>query len=202
MAEGREAGAAETGAGARAAGARGAGAGAAAETRGAEETGAGAVGTGVTGAAGAGAGAAGRSPRQVAELVRRMVAGEDVGFGNLFAEDAVFSYPFAAPGQPDQLVGREAIRAFFGRLGDARSLFRMDEVDAVIRETDDPEVVVTEIRHHGWSHVTNAPYEQTALGVIRVRDGLIVRYDDYMNPVTLARLLGRTGDLVAALSEG
>src|SRR6201996_485328 len=133
MAEGREAGAAETGAGARAAGARGAGAGAAAETRGAEETGAGAVGTGVTGAAGAGAGAAGRSPRQVAELVRRMVAGEDVGFGNLFAEDAVFSYPFAAPGQPDQLVGREAIRAFFGRLGDARALFRMDEGDAGIR---------------------------------------------------------------------
>jgi hypothetical protein len=147
------------------------------------------------------AGGAERSPRQVAELVRRMVAGEDVGFGDLFAEDAVFSYPFAAPGQPGELVGREAIKAFFGGLGGARSLFRMDEVDAVIRETDDPEVVVTEIRHHGWSHVANAPYQQTALGVIRVRDGLIVRYDDYMNPVTLVQLLGRTGDLVAALSK-
>jgi uncharacterized protein len=147
-----------------------------------------------------GAGTAARSPRQVADLVRRMVAGEDVGFGDLFAEDAVFSYPFAAPGQPDQLVGREAITAFFGRLGGARSLFRMDEVSAVIRETDDPEVVVTEIRHHGWSHVANAPYQQTALGVIRVRDGLIVRYDDYMNPITLVQLLGRTDDLVAALN--
>jgi hypothetical protein len=143
-----------------------------------------------------------RSPREVADLVRRMVAGENVGFGDLFAEDAVLSYPFAAPGQPDQLVGREAIKAFFGRLGDARSLFRMDEVDAVIRETDDPEVVVAEIRHHGWSHVTNAPYQQTAVGVIRVRDGLIVRYDDYMNPITLVQLLGRTDDLVAALNGG
>jgi ketosteroid isomerase-like protein len=70
------------------------------------------------------------------------------------------------------------------------------------RETDDPEVVVAEIRHHGWSHVANAPYQHTAVGVIRVRDGLIVRYDDYMNPIAVAELLGRTDDLVTALSEG
>jgi hypothetical protein len=31
------------------------------------------------------------------------------------------------------------------------------------------------------------------------RDGEIVRYDDYMNPIALARLLGRTGELAAAL---
>jgi hypothetical protein len=141
-----------------------------------------------------------RSPREVAELVRRMVAGEDVGFADLFAEDAVFSYPFAPPGHPAELTGRDAIRSFFGSRADARSLFRMDGVDAVIRETDDLEVVVTEIRHHGWSHVTNAPYEHTALGVIRVRNGLIVRYDDYMNPIALAQLLGRTSELAAALS--
>jgi ketosteroid isomerase-like protein len=78
----------------------------------------------------------------------------------------------------------------------------MDGVDAVIRETDDPEVVVAEIRHHGWSHTTNAPYQHTALGVIRVRDGLIVRYDDYMDPIAVAQLLGRTDDLVSALIGG
>lgn len=36
--------------------------------------------------------------------------------------------------------------------------------------------------------------------MIRVRDGLIVRYDDYMNPIALAQLTGRTDDLVAALT--
>ena len=143
---------------------------------------------------------AGRSPREVADDVRRMVAGEGVVFADLFAEDAVFTYPFAAPGMPGELVGREAIREFFGARGDARSLFRMDGVDAVIRETDDPEVVVAEIRHHGWSHVNNAPYRHTAVGVIRVRDGLIVHYDDYMNPIATAQLLGRTNDLAAALT--
>jgi len=37
--------------------------------------------------------------------------------------------------------------------------------------------------------------------VIRVRDREIVRYDDYMNPIAVARLLGCTGDLAAALSQ-
>jgi ketosteroid isomerase-like protein len=82
----------------------------------------------------------------------------------------------------------------------SRQLFVMDGVEAVIRETDDPEVVVTEITHHGQSLVTGAPYQFTALGVIRVREGLIVRYDDYMDPIGLARLLGRTGELAAALA--
>jgi ketosteroid isomerase-like protein len=36
--------------------------------------------------------------------------------------------------------------------------------------------------------------------VIRVGDGEIVCYDDYMDPIALARLLGRTGELAAALT--
>ena len=38
-----------------------------------------------------------------------------------------------------------------------------------------------------------------ALAVVRVRDGLIVSYDDYMDPIAMAALLGRTDELVAAL---
>jgi ketosteroid isomerase-like protein len=142
----------------------------------------------------------GRSPREVAEDVRRMVAGEGVVFADLFAADGVLAYPFALPGQPEELAGREMIRAYFGDLDRAREMMRMDGVDLVVRETDDPEVVVTEITHHGWSHAANAPYRQIALGVIRVRDGHIVRYDDYMNPIAVARMLGRTGELAAALA--
>ncbi len=63
-------------------------------------------------------------------------------------------------------------------------------------------MVVTEITHHGWSRAADAPYRHTALGVIRVRDGQIVRYDDYMDPIALARLLGRISELAAALAGG
>ncbi len=143
-----------------------------------------------------------RSPREVADLVRRMVAGEEgVVFADLFAADGVLAYPFAGPGQPPELHGRDAIRDFFGGLAQAREAFEMEGVEATIRETDDPEVVVTEITHHGFSHVTQAPYRLTALGIIRVRQGEIVRYDDYMDPIAVARLLGRSGELAEALAQ-
>lgn len=142
-----------------------------------------------------------RSPREIAEQVRRMVAGEGVDFADLFAEDGVLTYPFGLPGQPAELRGREAIRDYFKGRSRSRDLLVMEGVEAVVRETDDPEVVVTEITHHGWSKAAGEHYRHTALGVIRVRDGEIVHYDDYMNPIALARLLGRTSDLAAALSQ-
>jgi uncharacterized protein len=141
------------------------------------------------------------TPREVAEEVRRMVAGEGVAFADLFAADGVLTYPFGAPGHPKELRGRDAIRDHFSTLAQHRDQFTMEGVEAVVRETDDPEVVVTEITHHGWSHAAGQPYRLTALGVIRVRDGEIVRYDDYMNPIAVARLLGRTSDLAKALAS-
>jgi hypothetical protein len=129
-----------------------------------------------------------------------MVAGEGVTFADLFAADGVLAYPFAPPGMPPEIAGREAIRGYFAGRHASRELFAIDGVEALIRETDDPEVVVTEITHHGWSRVAQAPYRFTALGVIRVRDGQIVRYDDYMDPIAMARLLGRVADLATALA--
>lgn len=140
------------------------------------------------------------SPREVVEQVRRMVAGEGVSFADLFAEDGVLEYPFALPGQPHQVRGRKAIRAYFGAAPRSRQLFEMDGVEALVRQTDDPEVVVAEIEHHGRSLVTGEPYRFRALGVIRVRDGRIASYQDYMDPIAAARLLGRTSDLTAALA--
>jgi uncharacterized protein len=142
-----------------------------------------------------------RTPREVAEQVRRMVAGEGVVFADLFAADGVITYPFAGPGHPEELKGRDAIRSYFSRMGQARELIEQEGIDQVIRETDDPEVVVTEITHYGHSRVTGDPYRLPAIAVIRVRDGEIVRYDDYMNPVAIAQMLGRASEFAAALAS-
>lgn len=141
------------------------------------------------------------TPHEVADQVRRMVAGEAVVFADLFAAEGVLAYPYALPGQPPELRGRETIRDYFAGMESARDLFVMEGIEALVRETDDPEVVVTEITHHGRSRVTGAPYRLTALGVIRVRNGEIVRYDDYMDPIAVARMLGRTSELAAALAS-
>jgi ketosteroid isomerase-like protein len=142
-----------------------------------------------------------RTPREIAELVRRMVEGTaGVEFADLFATDGVMEYPFFVPGFESTLEGQATIREFFKQRSDMRGMFDMHEVTAEVYQTDDPEVVITEIEHHGMSRVTNAPYRMTALAVIRVRDGKIVHYRDYMNPLSLAELTGRMPDLVAAVS--
>ncbi len=140
------------------------------------------------------------TPREIAEQVRRMVGGEGVSFADLFAEDGVLRFPFAPPGMPREIRGREAIRASRRAEGDHRAALVMEGVDLLVRETDDPEVVVLEIEHHGHSRVLDAPYRFRALGVVRVRDGRIESYDDYMDPIAMAALLGRTADLAAALT--
>jgi len=142
-----------------------------------------------------------RTPREVADRVARMVSGEALSFADMFAVDGVLTYPFAAPGTPTELRGRETIRSHFAAVADGSgAIFDMAGIGSVIRETDDPEVVVAEIAHHGRSRVTGEPYRIAAVGVIRVRDGEIVEYADYMDPVALAVAFGRTPQLVAALA--
>jgi uncharacterized protein len=141
------------------------------------------------------------SPREMVELVRQMVEGRDgVSFPDLFAEDGVLEYPFTTPNFPSVYKGLPAIRALFERMAEARDLFDIDEVTATVHETNDPELVIAEIFHHGQSHVTNRPYQSLALGIIRVRDGKIVHYRDFMNPLAVSELVGRLPDLVASLS--
>src|SRR6266508_658422 len=141
------------------------------------------------------------SPREVAELVRRMVEGRDgIVFADLFAQDGVMEYPFGIPGAPFTLDGQDAIREFYAARSELRGLFDIEEVTSVVYDTDDPEVVIAEIEHHGHSHVTDEPYQMRVLGIIRVRDGKIVHYRDYMNPLSLAQLTGRLPELFTALS--
>jgi uncharacterized protein len=142
------------------------------------------------------------SPLEMAEQVRAMVAGrEGIVFADLFAADGVLEYPFAPPGMPNRLEGREAIRDYHSALAaGGRSTLHMDEVNLVAHQTTDPGIVVVEISHHGTSDILGGPYESLALGVIRVYDGEIVSYRDYMDPVALVRLFGRTADLVTALT--
>lgn len=54
-----------------------------------------------------------RTPGEVIEEVRRMIAGDGPEFAGLFAADGVLRYPFAPPGTPAVLHGRDEIRAFY-----------------------------------------------------------------------------------------
>lgn len=131
-----------------------------------------------------------RTARDVAEQVFRMVEHGDVVFADLFAADGVLEYPFAAPGMPTRIEGRDAIKAFHGNLGKLRDRLNREGTSWTLHETTDPEVVVAEIEHHGTTVPEGNPYQIIAVGVMRVREGEIVSYRDYMNPLAIAALAG------------
>jgi uncharacterized protein len=140
-----------------------------------------------------------RSSREVAEEVCKLIADGGI-IADLFAADGVLAWPFRMPGQPAEVRGRDAIRAHLtAMLGPMRELLAVESVEGTIHETDDPEVVMLQLVQHGQSRAAKAPYQLSALAVIRVRDGEIVRYDDYVNPIGLATLFGRQRELAAAL---
>ncbi|MEV6239332.1 nuclear transport factor 2 family protein [Lentzea sp. NPDC051838] len=135
-----------------------------------------------------------RTPEQIVEHVRQMVAGEAThsDFADLFAPDGVMSYRFPTHWQVPEIKGREEIRAYFTKVrgSNVRSKIEIQDVQANCWRTNDPSVAVAEITHRGWSKVKQDYYTFTAVAIIHLRDGEITRYDDYMNPLLMAELFG------------
>ncbi|RSD13671.1 nuclear transport factor 2 family protein [Amycolatopsis eburnea] len=122
------------------------------------------------------------------------------GFAGLWAEDGVLEFPFAAPGYPARVEGRDAIREY---LRDYPNLLDIREVTAkTVHETTDPAVVVAEFTVAGVVVATQKPYELSYIAVITVEDGEIRRYRDYWSPQAAADLLGGADELTAAFTGG
>jgi ketosteroid isomerase-like protein len=126
-------------------------------------------------------------PLDVFRTAARLVLAKDMaGFTALFAEDGVLEFPFAPPGRPREVSG-PALRDY---LIDYPSRLDPREVtDITVHETADPDVAVVELTVTGVVTATGRPYELRYVCVLTVRDGLIVRYRDYWNPLALAELL-------------
>ena len=104
-------------------------------------------------------------------------------FPDMFAADGVLEYPYAPPGLHTPMAGRDAIIANFQRI---RKQLRIDGVTDVCEiEVSDPDVIVLEFSGHGEGLITKEAYRQRYISVIRMRDGNIVHYKDYWNPIAL-----------------
>jgi len=127
--------------------------------------------------------------REVVEQVLRVGREMDAeAFAALFAPDGYVEWPFRPAGVPARVAGREQIREFL--TAQANGLIRFDEYrNTVIHQTVDPEVVIVEYDVDGTVLPTGAPFHQTIIAVLRVRDGLIASYRDYLNPLVLAEVL-------------
>jgi uncharacterized protein len=126
-------------------------------------------------------------------LARRshlILKGDADGFADLFAPDAVIESTFAGPpGSPVRLEGREAIREYSRHV--MASPLRMEDFEvAELYQTQDPEVVVVEMRAKGTVTTTGRSFATTSVQILRIREGHIVLSRDFADHRILEDAIG------------
>jgi uncharacterized protein len=126
----------------------------------------------------------------LARRSRLILSGDADGFAALFAPDAVIESSFAGPpGTPLRLAGQEAIREYSRRV--MASPLRLEDFEvAKLYQTEDPEVVITEMRATGTVTTTGRSFATTSVQIIRIRDGRIMHSRDFADPRILEDVTG------------
>ncbi|GAA2788134.1 nuclear transport factor 2 family protein [Kitasatospora aburaviensis] len=139
-----------------------------------------------------------RSPREVFEaLLERITTGRFTELGELYAEDAVVETVFEPVGGR-RTHGRAALEERFAQVA-AHSPLRLAAHNVVVRDTDDPQVVVAEWDYRVEHRESGRSFEAANIQVLRVCEGLIVHSRDYHDHLALAVAGGALPQLVAAL---
>ncbi|MFJ1706335.1 nuclear transport factor 2 family protein [Kitasatospora sp. NPDC088346] len=140
------------------------------------------------------------SPRAVfTRLLDGIAAGRYAELAGLYAEDAVVETVFEPVG-PRRTEGRAALAERFAQVA-AVSPFELTPANVVIRETDDPELIVAEWDYRVHHRPTGRTFEAANIQVLRVRDGLIVHSRDFHDHLALITATGALPQLVAALDH-
>ncbi|MFD7626599.1 nuclear transport factor 2 family protein [Streptomyces sp. NPDC059851] len=116
----------------------------------------------------------------------RLLLAKDVpGWIGLWAEDGVMEFPFAPPGRPARLMGREAIADYMRPYPDHIDLHDFPEAHLRMHETVDPRTIVAEMRGVGRLVKTGRPFDMTYIAVVTAEDGRFTSYRDYWNPLAV-----------------
>src|SRR5215469_8642837 len=133
------------------------------------------------------------TPAEVLVQWRHLTLNRDAdGLADLFAPDAVIEGPFAGPpGLPARLEGREAIREYSRQV--MASPLRLEDYEVVeLYQSQDPEVVIVEIRAKGTVTTTGRSFTTTSIQILRIREGHIVLFRDFADPRILQAVIGES----------
>jgi uncharacterized protein len=123
------------------------------------------------------------TPKEIYQHQLMLAAGGDrAAQMEFYAPDAVMEAPFAPPGAPSRLEGRDQILAMSVALDQARpegmELVR-EESNLVVHETTDPEVVIAEVDAKVSVPGSDQRLDVRQVHVVRIRNGRIVHIKDY-----------------------
>jgi hypothetical protein len=131
------------------------------------------------------------TPADVLTRRRQLMLNWDAdGFADLFAPDAVLEFSFhGPPGTPVRLEGREAILEYSRRV--VASPLHVEEYEVTeFYQTQDPEVVIVEMRAKATLTTTGRSITAASIQVLRIREGRIVLFRDFADPRILEDATG------------
>jgi uncharacterized protein len=116
--------------------------------------------------------------------------GDADGLADLFAPDAVIEFSFhGPPGTPVRLEGRETIREYSRQV--MASPLRLEDYEVTeLYQTQDPEVVIAEMRAKATVTTTGRSITATSIQVLRIREGHIVLFRDFADSRILEEVTG------------
>ncbi|GAB4005624.1 hypothetical protein GCM10029992_54060 [Glycomyces albus] len=106
----------------------------------------------------------------------------------LLAEDLVVETPFSPPGAR-RIEGRQAWLDFYRAHGAGLAIRFEKFRELATHRTDDPEVIVVEYELGGTVAATGLSDSVTAIGVLRVQEGLIKHWREYQNLPAISQAL-------------
>ena len=111
----------------------------------------------------------------------------------LWAKDGVQEMPYSPPGFPNRIEGKSAIYRHYSGLPNAYS--RMAFPDLKIYPMLDPDWLLAEYRGEIDIAATGRAYNNHYCALFHLRDGQIVLFKEYFNPIILSEAFGNTGSL-------
>ena len=109
-------------------------------------------------------------------------------FFDLLAEDIVTEYVVTVPEYPPRVEGRHALAELYRPYGTAMTLERC--FDLAVYHDPAKSVVVPEYASEGHAVKTGNRYRNRFISVLTLRDGEVVHWRDYLNPVAVFDALG------------
>lgn len=119
-------------------------------------------------------------------------------FVEMMDENSVMEFPYAPPGATQRLNGRDALETHLSGFGEMLEIDRM--TDLMVHRTHQPGVVILEFGCVGEGVKTGEPYNQRYISVITVRNGRIIHYRDYWNPLVVLSAVGDAEMMTAAVA--
>ena len=121
--------------------------------------------------------------------------GKDIpAWVDLFAEDAVVEFPYAsALGSPERLEGKFAI---YNYMKDVPAQMQ-NLIFTNVREyqTSNPNLLLAEVHGEALIVATGRQYQQEYVMRLETKDGKIVHYREYWNPIPALEAWGSTQNL-------